>query len=142
MQGVTRRNDREKEAVLFGAAVRRAREQRGLAQNIVADAAGISLTYFSLLERGENTPTLTIVFRICDTLEVSPSELLDGVWRQRYPVWKEIDGTTVETNGCRASVAEAIDRLDRRRSAPAILLGRAPCRPRDHCAGSRDNDEY
>ena len=83
MQGVTRRNDREKEAVLFGAAVRRAREQRGIAQGVVADAAGISLTYLSLLERGENTPTLTVVFRICDALEVSPSELLDEVWRGR-----------------------------------------------------------
>ena len=34
-------------------------------------------------ERGENTPTLTVVFRICDALGVSPSELLDEVWRQR-----------------------------------------------------------
>lgn len=83
MQGVTRRNDREQEAVLFGAAVRRPREQRGIAQGVVADAAGISLTYLSLLERGENTPTLTVVFRICDALGVSPSELLDDVWRQR-----------------------------------------------------------
>jgi transcriptional regulator with XRE-family HTH domain len=83
MQGVTRRNDREQEAVLFGAAVRRAREQRRLAQGVVADAAGISLTYLSLLERGENTPTLTVVFRICEALGVSPSELLDDVWRQR-----------------------------------------------------------
>lgn len=69
--------------MLFGAAVRRAREQRSIAQGVVADTAGISLTYLSLLERGENTPTLSVVFRICDALGVSPSELLDEVWRQR-----------------------------------------------------------
>jgi transcriptional regulator with XRE-family HTH domain len=83
MQALTRRGDREKEAVLFGAAVRRAREQRGIAQSVIADTAGISLTYLSLVERGENTPTLTVVFRICDALGVSPSELLDEVSRQR-----------------------------------------------------------
>jgi transcriptional regulator with XRE-family HTH domain len=83
MQGVTRRSDREKEAVLFGAAVRRAREQRGIAQSVIADAAGISLTYLSLLERGENTPTLTVVFRICDALGIAPSDLLDEIARQR-----------------------------------------------------------
>jgi transcriptional regulator with XRE-family HTH domain len=83
MQGVTRRSDREKEAVLFGAAVRRAREQRGIAQNVIADAAGISVTYLSLVERGENTPTLTVVFRICDALGLAPSALIDEVARQR-----------------------------------------------------------
>lgn len=69
--------------MLFGAAVRQAREERGIAQGVIADAAGISLTYLSLVERGENTPTLTVVFRICDALGVSPSELLDDVWRRR-----------------------------------------------------------
>lgn len=83
MQEVTRRADREKEAVLFGAAVRRAREQRGIAQGVIADAAGISVTYLSLVERGENTPTLGVIFRICDALQVLPSELLDDVSRQR-----------------------------------------------------------
>ena len=83
MQALTRRADKEKEAVLFGAAIRRAREQRGIAQSVIADAAGISLTYLSLLERGENTPTLTVVFRLCDALGVSPSELIEEVSRKR-----------------------------------------------------------
>ena len=83
MQALTRRADKEKEAVLFGAAIRRAREQRGIAQSVIADAAGISLTYLSLLERGENTPTLTVVFRLCDALGISPSELIEEVSRKR-----------------------------------------------------------
>jgi transcriptional regulator with XRE-family HTH domain len=80
---VTRRGDREVEALLFGAAVRRAREQRGIAQSVIADAAGISLTYLSLLERGENTPTLSVVFRICDALGVSATVLIEEVARGR-----------------------------------------------------------
>lgn len=83
MQELTRRSDREKEAVLFGAAVRRLREERGLAQSVIADAAGISVTYLSLIERGANTPTLTVVFRLCDALDVSPSEVLDDVLHHR-----------------------------------------------------------
>jgi transcriptional regulator with XRE-family HTH domain len=83
MQALTRRADKEKEAVLFGAAIRRAREQRGIAQSVIADAAGISLTYLSLLERGENTPTLTVVFRLCDALGISASELVEEVSRKR-----------------------------------------------------------
>lgn len=80
---MTRPVQRDTGSVLFGAAVRRLREQRGVAQSVIAGAAGISVTYLSLLERGENTPTLTVILRLCDALEVPPSELLDGVWRGR-----------------------------------------------------------
>src|SRR5260221_5929338 len=42
MQGMTRRGDKEKEAVLFGEAVRRAREKKGMNQSQLAGAAGLS----------------------------------------------------------------------------------------------------
>lgn len=83
MQALTRRADREKEAVLFGAAIRRAREERGIAQSVIADAAGISATYLRLLEHGENTPTLSVVFRICDALDLPAGKLIDQIARQR-----------------------------------------------------------
>jgi transcriptional regulator with XRE-family HTH domain len=83
MQGVTRRGDKEKEAILFGAAVRRAREERGMNQNQLADAAGLSAPYLNVLEHGGNTPTLSVIFRICEALHVAPSALIDEVWRER-----------------------------------------------------------
>lgn len=83
MQVVTRRAEKEKEAVLFGEAVRRAREQRGMKQNQLADAAGLTAPYLNVLEHGGNTPTLTVIFRICDALEMNPAELIGEVWRLR-----------------------------------------------------------
>jgi transcriptional regulator with XRE-family HTH domain len=80
---VTRREDRRPEAELFGAAVRRVREQRGISQNRLCEAAGLSQRYLSALERGENSPTLTVILELCQALDVSPSELLDDVWRRR-----------------------------------------------------------
>jgi transcriptional regulator with XRE-family HTH domain len=83
MQVVTRRGDKEKEAVLFGAAVRRAREERGMNQSQLADAAGLSAPYLNVLEHGGNTPTLSVIFRICEALNLPPATLVDEVWRQR-----------------------------------------------------------
>ncbi|HEX7150317.1 MAG TPA: helix-turn-helix transcriptional regulator [Thermoanaerobaculia bacterium] len=83
MQEVTRRGDKEKEAILFGEAVRRAREQRGISQTQLAGAAGLSAPYLNVLEHGGNTPTLSVIFRICEALEVEPAVLIDEVWRGR-----------------------------------------------------------
>jgi len=83
IQEVTRRGDKEKEAVLFGAAVRRAREERGITQRQLADSAGLSGPYLNVLEHGGNTPTLSVIFRICEALDLAPATLIDEVWRQR-----------------------------------------------------------
>ena len=82
MQEVTRRGDKEREAVLFGEAVRGAREQKGMTQGQLADAAGLSAPYVNVLEHGGNTPTLSVIFRICDALRVSPAVLIEQVWRK------------------------------------------------------------
>jgi transcriptional regulator with XRE-family HTH domain len=80
---MTRRGDKEKEAVLFGEAVRRAREKKGMNQSQLAGAAGLSAPYLNVLEHGVNTPTLSVIFRICEALEVAPAALIDEVWRGR-----------------------------------------------------------
>lgn len=80
---MTRRSEKEREAVLFGEAVRRARERRGMKQNQLADAAGLSVPHLNVLEHGANTPTLTVIFRICEALEMNPAELIGEVWRLR-----------------------------------------------------------
>jgi transcriptional regulator with XRE-family HTH domain len=83
MQGVTRREDRSRYAVLFGAALRHAREAKAMSQERLASAAELSQPYLSPLERGENSPTIDVVFRLCDALNVTPAELLGEVWRDR-----------------------------------------------------------
>ena len=81
--GVTRREGGSRYGVSFGAALRRAREAKGLSQERLAAAAELTQAYLSRVERGENSPTVEVVFRLCEALTVSPSELLDDVWRQR-----------------------------------------------------------
>ncbi len=80
---MTRREDRRPEAEIFGATVRRFREEQGLSQDRLCEAAGVSQRYLSALERGENSPTLTLILQLCDALGVSPAELLEDVWRKR-----------------------------------------------------------
>lgn len=62
----------------FGANVRRIRRAKDITQEDLADAADIHRTYLSALERdGNKNPTLKVISRIADALEVSPGSLLD-----------------------------------------------------------------
>jgi transcriptional regulator with XRE-family HTH domain len=77
--GIERRFDMKSvqgEAKIFGAALKRWREKRGLTQDGLARLAGIASSYASHVERGENVPSLTIVLKLALALEVTPSELL------------------------------------------------------------------
>ena len=60
----------------FGAAVRSARLERGLAQEILAEEAGIERSHMGKIERGEHMPTLSAVLKIARALNMSGAELL------------------------------------------------------------------
>jgi XRE family transcriptional regulator, regulator of sulfur utilization len=64
------------EAVMFGEALRRWRNERDLTQEDLAHRAGITTTYASLVERGRKTPSLTVVLKLCRALDCTPGELL------------------------------------------------------------------
>ncbi len=74
-QEVTRRDYRSAEAQWFGATVRGLREERGLTQAQLAEAAELSSTYLGIIERGENVPTLTVILQIAGALDLHPMEL-------------------------------------------------------------------
>jgi transcriptional regulator with XRE-family HTH domain len=65
-----------REAEMFGAALKRWREKRGLTQEGLAHKAGISASYASHVERGEKVPTLTIILRLAGALDISACQLL------------------------------------------------------------------
>lgn len=61
---------------LVGKNVRRLRLERGWSQEELAFEADIHRSYISDIERGVRNPTITVVERLAETLEVSTWELL------------------------------------------------------------------
>jgi transcriptional regulator with XRE-family HTH domain len=64
------------EADIFGAALKRWREKRGLTQQDFAHAAGIATSYVSQLERASKVPSLTIILKLSLALDILPGDLL------------------------------------------------------------------
>lgn len=63
--------------VRLGQNVRRLREAKGWSQEDYADRAGIHRTYVSDIERGKRNPTITVVEKLAEPLEVTAGSLLD-----------------------------------------------------------------
>jgi transcriptional regulator with XRE-family HTH domain len=59
-----------------GKAIRLCRIQRGLSQSQLADIAGISVSYLSLLERGKRDPAFSRIEEIAGALDVPVSILV------------------------------------------------------------------
>ncbi len=59
----------------FGLRVRSLRTARSLTQEQLAERAGISVDFLSLIERGKNAPSFENLDELADALEVSAAEL-------------------------------------------------------------------
>jgi transcriptional regulator with XRE-family HTH domain len=68
--------NRQRTACAFGAVLRTARNEKGLSQTQLAEIGDFDPTYMSLLERGLRTPTLSVIFRLADSLGVSAHALV------------------------------------------------------------------
>ena len=60
----------------FGAAVREARIEQGVAQETLAHKAGIERSHMGKIERGEHMPTLVLILKIARALGCSSAELM------------------------------------------------------------------
>ena len=60
----------------FGSALRAHRKGKGLSQEALAHEAGVERNYVSLIELGRNSPSVRMVFKLCDALQTVPSVLL------------------------------------------------------------------
>ena len=63
-------------AQLFGSNVRRARQDRGLTLEVLADEAGLTYSYVGQIERGQRNPSLRAVEQIARVLKVEAHILL------------------------------------------------------------------
>jgi transcriptional regulator with XRE-family HTH domain len=63
--------------IAFGEHLRDLRQDRGWSsQEAFAHHAGIDRTYISGLERGRRNPTLDVIVKLAQSLDVKPTELL------------------------------------------------------------------
>ena len=67
---------------MFGEALKRWREKRGLTQESLAHEAGITASYAGQVERGQKVPSLTVVLKLCRALDCTPGELLSDFTTQ------------------------------------------------------------
>jgi transcriptional regulator with XRE-family HTH domain len=70
------------EAQLFGRRLRELRQSRDLTQEALAEAADLSGNYISDLELGLKVPSLTIVVRLSQALDVAAADLLTAFSRE------------------------------------------------------------
>jgi len=62
----------------FADNVRRLRARKKLSQKALADKVGISVSYVSMLERGQRSPPLETIEKMAKALSVPPASLLSG----------------------------------------------------------------
>lgn len=70
---------------MLGDEIRKAREEAGLTQEQLSFAANIDRSYISQLENNKKSPTVDVLFRLCDALGVAASDLVARVEQTRKP---------------------------------------------------------
>jgi transcriptional regulator with XRE-family HTH domain len=60
----------------FGRVLRQLRQEAGMSQEQLGLESGVQRNFISLIETGQNQPTVTTVFRLAKALNLKPSELI------------------------------------------------------------------
>ena len=63
----------------FGQRIRQLREDRGMSQEDLADAANLHRTHVSLIERGGRSVRIDTIERLAIALRVQPAELMPKI---------------------------------------------------------------
>lgn len=69
-------SDIQLNSVLVGKAISKARQNKGVTQEVLSGFADIGRTHLSAIERGERKPTLETLWRIAFALDMRPNELV------------------------------------------------------------------
>lgn len=62
--------------VSLGRAIRKARQETGISMRALATRCGVSQPFLSEVERGMSMPSIATLYRIAESLDVSPARLL------------------------------------------------------------------
>lgn len=63
----------------FGQALRGLRTKRKWSQTDLALRSAVDRNYISLIELGKSSPSLGMIYRLCDALDVRPTDLFKDV---------------------------------------------------------------
>jgi transcriptional regulator with XRE-family HTH domain len=63
----------------FGMVLRELRQRKGWSQEALAFESQTDRTYVSLLELGKNSASVTMVFKLCAALGISPADFMQMV---------------------------------------------------------------
>lgn len=74
-----------------GLALRGHRIKRKWSQTELALRADVDRNYISLIELGKNSPSVRLLFRLCDALNVSPAGFLDDVEKRLQSAPRQTD---------------------------------------------------
>lgn len=69
-------SDNQLDPISVGKAISKARQDKGITQEVLSGLSDIGRTHLSAIERGERKPTLETLWRIALALDISPSQLV------------------------------------------------------------------
>ncbi|MAR92722.1 MAG: transcriptional regulator [Pseudomonadales bacterium] len=76
----------EKVKQVLAITLRKYRTEARRSQQDVATRCEMSFRYYQELEAGKKKPTITTLFKIADSLEVNPADLIEPI----YEAWQEM----------------------------------------------------
>ena len=62
-----------------GAAIRKARQEKNLSQDVLSSFAGIARTHLTMIENGDKQPNFETIWKIAVALNMKPSELVSQI---------------------------------------------------------------
>ena len=68
---------------MLGEVLREARNAAGMTQEELAYAAQVDRTYISQIENDKKSPTVDMLFRLCEAMNASPAKLIAKVEKRR-----------------------------------------------------------
>ena len=62
-----------------GAVIRKLRKTKKMSQEVLSGLTGLARSHLSMIENGEKHPNFETIWRIANTLEISPHELVQAI---------------------------------------------------------------
>lgn len=65
--------------IIVGKQLKEIRIEKGFSQEELSLRAGLDRSYISMVERGKRNPTLIVIFKICEVLNIEPKSLVEKI---------------------------------------------------------------